>query len=212
MKSVRIIALKKDRKRILEHLQNSSLVQVKHNENPAEGFSRLDTASQLQQFERNTALMAQAVKILDKVAPEKKGLLASFRGKREIEPEDIGKLASASPKIIGICNKIVELEKQRADTAAERVRLRTLTAQLEPWKALDIPMNTPDTECTAVFIGTFPRMFDEVSLSEALAADEKLVFNYEIFFSSSVLTCAVIYVPKTQREQAENLLRTLGSR
>ncbi len=210
MKSVRIIALKKDRKRILEHLQNSSLVQVKHNENPAEGFSRLDTASQLQQFERNTALMAQAVKILDKVAPEKKGLLASFRGKREIEPEDIGKLASASPKIIGICNKIVELEKQRADTAAERVRLRTLTAQLEPWKALDIPMNTPDTECTAVFIGTFPRMFDEVSLSEALAADEKLVFNYEIFFSSASLSCVVIYVSKTQKEAAENLLRTLG--
>ncbi len=202
--------MKKDRKRILEHLQNSSLVQIRHNELPEEGFSRSDTAAQLQQFDRNTGLMKQALKILDKTVPEKKGLLASFKGRREIEPEDIGKIASASPKVVGICNKIIDLEKQRADTAAERIRLKTLLAQLEPWKSLDIPLNTSDTATTAVFIGTFPKMFDDVSLSEALAQDEDLVFNYEIFFSSSVLTCAVIYVPKTQREQAENILRTLG--
>ena len=210
MKTVRIIALKKDRKRILEHLQNSSLVQVRHNDIPEKGFSRSDTAAQLQQFDRNTGLIKQALKILDKTVPEKKGLLASFKGRREIEPEDIGKIASASPKVIGICNKIIDLEKQRADTAAERIRLKTLLAQLEPWKSLDIPLNTSDTATTAVFIGTFPRMYDDVSLSEALAQDDELIFNYEIFFSSSVLTCAVIYVPKTQREQAENLLRTLG--
>ncbi len=210
MKSVRIVALKKDRKRILEHLQNSSLVQVKHNDVPQEGFSRIDTASQLQQFERNTALMAQAIKILNNVAPEKKGLLASLKGRREVDPEDIGKIAAASPKIIGMCNKIVDLEKQRADIAAERVRIRTLIAQLEPWKDLDIPLNTPDTATTAVYIGTFPRMFDDVTLSEALAADEELIFDYEIFFSSASLSCCVIYVPKAQKEKAENLLRTLG--
>ena len=32
----------------------------------------------------------------------------------------------------------------------------------------------------------------------------------EIFFSSVNLTCAVIYVPKAQKEKAENVLRTLG--
>ena len=148
MKTVRIIALKKDRKRILEHLQNSSLVQVRHNDIPEKGFSRSDTAAQLQQFDRNTGLMKQALKILDKTVPEKKGLLASFKGRREIEPEDIGKIASASPKVIGICNKIIDLEKQRADTAAERIRLKTLLAQLEPWKSLDIPLNTSDTATT----------------------------------------------------------------
>lgn len=211
MKSVRIIALKKDRKRILEHLQNSSLVQVKHNEHPEDGFSRTDTVSQLQQFERNGQLMTQAQKILDKISPEKKSLLDSFKGKREIEPEDIGNIASGSPKVIGICSKICDLEKQRADLAAERVRLKTLMAQLEPWSSLDIPMNTPDTVSTAVFIGTFPKMYDDAMLSQALAAEESdLLFEYEIFYQSSNLTCAVIYVPKVQKEKAENVLRTLG--
>ncbi len=211
MKRVRIIALNTDRKRILEHLQNSSLVEIQHIEQPEEGYSRIDTASQLQQFERNSQLMTQASKILDKVSPEKKSLLDAFRGKREVEPEDIGKIAAGSPKVIGICGKICDLEKQRADYAAERVRIRTLMAQLEPWSGLDIPMNTADTASTAVFIGTFPKMFDDITLSEALAQeDETLIFDHEIFFSSVNLTCAVIYAPKTQKEQAENVLRTLG--
>lgn len=210
MKAVRIIALKEDRKRILEHLQNSSLVEIKHNEVPKSGFSRVDTASQIQKFDRNDQLMTQAMKILDKVSPEKKSLLSSFRGKREVEPEDIGSIASGSPKVIGICNKICELEKQKADYSAERIRIKTMCAQLEPWAALDIPMNTPDTASTAVLIGTFPRMLDDVSLSETLAQEEDLVFEYEIIFSGSNLTCAVIYVPKAQKEKAENVLRTIG--
>lgn len=210
MKSVRIIALKEDRKRILEHLQNSSLIQVRHNEISEDGFGRVDTSPQLQQFDRNEQLMTQALKILDKVSPEKKSLLDSFKGKKEVEPEHIGSIAAASPKIVGICKKICDLEKQKADLSAERVRLKTQTVQLEPWRTLDIPMNTPDTASTAVLIGTFPKMFDDVTLAEALAQEEDLVFEYEIFFSSANLTCAVIFVPKVQKEKAENILRTLG--
>ena len=122
MKSVRIIALKKDRKRILEHLQNSSLVEVKHNEVPHEGFERVDTASQLQRFERNNQLLTQALKILDKISPEKKSMLDSFKGKREIEPEDLGSIAAGSPRVISICSKICDLEKQKSDYMAERIR------------------------------------------------------------------------------------------
>ena len=162
MKSVRIIALKEDRKRILEHLQNSSLIQVRHNEISEDGFGRVDTSPQLQQFDRNEQLMTQALKILDKVSPEKKSLLDSFKGKKEVEPEHIGSIAAASPKIVGICKKICDLEKQKADLSAERVRLKTQTVQLEPWRTLDIPMNTPDTASTAVLIGTFPKMRSDI--------------------------------------------------
>ena len=107
MKSVRIIALRKDRKRLLEHLQDSALMQVTSTEQAAEGFRRSDKSSQLRQFERNAELTAQALKILDREAPEKKGLLDSLRGRREIDPDEIGNIAANSAKIIGICNKIV---------------------------------------------------------------------------------------------------------
>ena len=79
-------------------------------------FERIDTASQLQRFERNNQLLIQAMKILDKVSPEKKSMLDSFKGKREIEPEDLGSIEAGSPKVISICSKICELEKQKAES------------------------------------------------------------------------------------------------
>lgn len=211
MRSVRIIALKKDRKRILEHLQDSALVQVKHIEEPVPGFIRKDTSAQLRQFERNSELTEQALKVLGSLSPEKKGLLSGFKGRKEIDPDEIGRIASDSAKIIGICQKLVRLDKQRADYAAEQVRIRTSLAQLEPWKKLDIPLNTKDTAAAAVFIGTLPRLYDNKSLSEALASEcPELIFEYEILYSSASMTCLVLFAPKKQREDAERTLRSLG--
>ncbi len=211
MKSVRIIALRKDRKRLLEHLQNSALVEVTSEETAQEGFVRTDTSAQLKQFERNAELTEQALRILDREAPEKKSLLDSLRGRREIDPDEIGEIAANSAKITGICKKIVKLDHQMADNAAERVRIRTQIAQLEPWKKLDIPLNTPDTASVAVLIGTFPRGYSTQELSVAVAeASPDLIFEFEIFYSSSNLTSAVIYSPKKQKEQCQAALRTLG--
>ena len=85
MKTVRIIALRQDRKRLLEHLQDNGLVQLTKSENSREGFRRVDVSSQMQVFERNVELTEQALKILDNIRPEKAGMLASFKGRREIE-------------------------------------------------------------------------------------------------------------------------------
>ena len=120
---------------MLEHLQDSALIHVKKSsDKAAEGFERLDTSAQLKQFERNAELTEQALKILSKIAPEKKGMLDSFRGRKEIDPDEIGRIAADSAKVIGICQKIVKLDKQRTDYAAEQVRIKTSLAQLEPWK------------------------------------------------------------------------------
>ena len=67
MKSVRIIALRQDRKRLLEHLQDSALIQIRKSEKSRDGFSRVDLSSQEQVFERNVALSEQALKILETV-------------------------------------------------------------------------------------------------------------------------------------------------
>ncbi len=211
MKAVRIIALKKDRKRLLEHLQDSALVMVQKGRKEEDGFTRMDTSAQIKQFERNAELTEQALKILNKVEPEKKGMLASFKGRKEIDPDEIGRIASDSAKVIGICQKICKLDKQRADYAAEQVRIRTSLAQLEPWKKLDIPLNTKDTATTAVLIGSLPRLYDDKTLSEALAAEcPELVFEFEILYSSSNLTCLTLFAPKKQRDDAEKALRTIG--
>ncbi len=211
MNTVKIIALKRDRKRLLEHLQDSSLVHIRHKEEVEEGFERTDTSAQLNQFDRNILLTEQALKILDRTSPDKKGILGAFKGSKEVDPDYVGRLSASSAKIIGICQKILDLDKQRVDIAAERIRIKAASAQLEPWSDLDIPMNTPDSAASAVFIGSFPSYYDDTSLSETLAEEAPdLVFEYELLYSSSNQTCAVICTPLSQKEEAENVLRSMG--
>ncbi|MEE3474852.1 MAG: hypothetical protein VZQ79_05885, partial [Ruminococcus sp.] len=59
MKTVRIVALRQDRKRLLEHLQDSALVQIKRVEKSRSGFERVDMSRPMQVFERNVTLTEQ---------------------------------------------------------------------------------------------------------------------------------------------------------
>ena len=163
MKKVRIIALREDRKRLLEHIQDSSLIQVTKVEKSPKGFSKIDVTPQMQNFERSAALCENALAVLDEYAREKKGLLSSFEGRREIDPDEIGVIASNSGSVIEICRKITELNKTIADNNAEQVRIKTSLSQLEVWQNLDIPIDTHNTSSTAVFIGTLPGTYDESS-------------------------------------------------
>ena len=172
---------------------------------------RADTSAQLKQFEKNAETTEKALKILGNVAPEKKGLLESFKGRREIDADEIGDIAVQAAKIIGICGKICRIDDQITDNIAEQARIRTLTAQLEPWKKLDIPLNTGDTASTAVFIGTLPKQYDEQLLSEVLAEKcPELIFELEVVYSSSNMTSIVVFTPKSQKEKAELVLRSIG--
>lgn len=211
MKSVQIIALRQDRKRLLEHLQDSELMQIEKTETCKKGYGKIDMTSQIQIFERNVNLSENALKILDRYSPEKKSILSAFSGRREIDPDEIGVIASHAGEVIDVCNRICELNKKIADNEAERIRIKTALAQLEPWKNLDIPINTQDTKTTAVFIGTIQKEYNEVSLSKALAGiAPKLDFDIEIEFAGEGLTCLVLFAPVAQRELAESTLRDIG--
>ena len=211
MKTVRIVALREDRKRLLEHLQDSELIQVRKHKDDIDGFSMVDMTSQMQIFERNVTLTEQALKVLDDYSREKSGLLSSFKGRREIDPDEIGVIASKSTEVMRVCNNINELNKKIIDNNAEKVRINTSLNQLEVWKDLDIPLNTKDTDSTAVFIGTLPRVYTENELTETIAAENpKLEFEFEIEYAAENLTCIVLFAPISQKAMAEDALRTLG--
>ena len=211
MKTVRIIALRQDRKRLLEHLQDSSLVQITKSESSREGFKRVNVSAQMQVFERNVDLTEQALKILDNAKPEKAGMLASFKGRRAIDPDEIGEIAANAKEVIEACSRITELDKECSDNAAEQIRIKTQLAQLESWQKLDIPLNTTGTKSTAVFIGSLPEQFTEQRLKEALAAENpKLEFEFEIQHSEPGFTNVVVFAPQSQKAMAEEALRALG--
>ena len=76
MKRVMICALKKDRKKILETLQRRGVMEITGGMED-EVFHHQDTGNAQSLFTKNSELAGQALKILDKHAPESKSLLSS---------------------------------------------------------------------------------------------------------------------------------------
>ena len=171
MKTVRIVALRSDRKRLLEHLQDSALMQIKKADGSRGGFEHVDMSRHMQVFERNVTLTEQALKILDGVSPEKGGMLSSFKGRRQIDPDEIGAIAAGSGDVISVCSRIVELDKKRADNIAEQTRIATQLVQLEAWQKLDIPLKATGTRSTGICVGSFPEEYTEAALKETIAAE-----------------------------------------
>ena len=86
MEEVRIIALKKDRKRILEHLQNSGLVQIKKYNGFDKNISKTDLTSQMKIFSKNSQLAEQALKFLTRFPQKKIIYLIRLRGAKKLTP------------------------------------------------------------------------------------------------------------------------------
>lgn len=211
MEEVRIIALKKDRKRILEHLQNSGLVQIKKYNGFDKNISKTDLTSQMKIFSKNSQLAEQALKILDEVSPEKNNLFDSLKGRKEVDPDIVGDIASSAGKVIADCSRIVELNKIRKDNSGEQVKIATEKDRLHVWKNLDIPLDTADTKSTAVFIGTLPDEYNESALKRAITTkNPKLEFEFEIEYVGEHITCVAIFTPISQKAMAIDILRTLG--
>ena len=78
MQKINLCAMKKNRKRILEAVQAMGVVEVSSWQDEMEGFQKMDTSAQKSQFEKTAATIEQALEILEKYAPEKKGMLASL--------------------------------------------------------------------------------------------------------------------------------------
>ena len=82
MKRIRLLALRKDRKPLMEKLQRLGAVEIEAEEQPPDGFDRLDMDAQAQGFERSAQTARQALDYLKERLPEKQGLLAGGLGGR----------------------------------------------------------------------------------------------------------------------------------
>lgn len=113
MKSVRIIAPRQDRKRLLEHLQDSGLVQIEKTETCRKGFGKIDMTSQIQIFERNVTLSENALKILDSNSPERKVCFPHFADggrlipmKSELSHQMQAKLLMCATEFVSLTNRL----------------------------------------------------------------------------------------------------------
>jgi len=212
MKRIHVYALKSNRKKILEMLQRRGAVEVDPPETAGELFSKTDTASARQTFEKNVQLIQNAVAVLDSYAPPVKGMLSMLEGRRAITQRQYEQTAEAAPEAVKKAGRIAALGKKVTDEEAEILRLEAQISALEPWLGLDISMRTRGTGSTAVFIGSFPEEVAEAELKDRLARSLPDVSSIEaeVVSAQPQQTCVFVVCHSKYTVEVEGALRGMG--
>ncbi len=212
MKRVHIYALKSNRKKILEMLQRRGAVEVDSPKAAGELFSKTDTASARQTFEKNVQLIANAVSVLDAYAPPQKGMLAMLEGRTAISKKQYEQTAQAAPEVVKKASRLAALGKKIGDEEAEVLRLEAQIEALQPWLGLDISMRTKGTGSTAVYIGSFPEEMTAGDLKQRLAQalPQVSAIEAEVVSSQPQQACVFVMCHVKHATEVEGALRGMG--
>lgn len=212
MKRIRICALKKDRKPVLELLQRRGAVEVDAAIPEDSVFSHADTSANRSVFHKNITAAAAALEILDQYAPEQKSLFASLEGRKLKSDKDYAAFAQKYDGVMESVYRITALDRSVAENKAEIIKLESQLESLQPWLGLDLSMRFQGTGQTRAFIGTLPGGMDLESILAQLAGQNPSLppVQVELISSSQNQTCIFAVCHKDGAAQVEEALRSIG--
>ena len=212
MQRINICALKKNRKAILERLQELGAMEIDIQLEDDNLGEKQDVASSRALFERRAQTADQALAILNIYVPEKKGMLDSLAGKPLVEKELFEKAAENQDQYMATASRIVTLDKQIAESKAAVLKVQNQVEALAPWLSLTVPVSYTGTQTTAVLIGTMPNPQDQQSILNLLAGavpDVEAV-DVELISTDKDFTYLAVICMKQDAGKVEEVLRTGG--
>ncbi len=212
MQRINICALKKNRKAILERLQELGAMEIDIQLEDDSLGEKQDVASSRALFERRAQTADQALAILNIYVPEKKGMLDSLAGKPLVEKELFEKAAENQDQYMATASRIVTLDKQIAESKAAVLKVQNQVEALAPWLSLTVPVSYTGTQKTAVLIGTMPNPQDQQSILNLLAGavpDVEAV-DVELISTDKDFTYLAVICMKQDAGKVEEVLRTGG--
>ncbi len=212
MQRINICALKKNRKAILERLQELGAMEIDIQLEDDSLCEKQDVAGSRALFERRAQTADQALAILNVYAPEKKGMLDSLAGKPLVEKELFEKAAENQDQYMATASRIVTLDKQIAESKAAVLKIQNQVEALAPWLSLTVPVSYTGTRKTAVLIGTMPNPQDQQSVLNLLASavpDVEAV-DVELISTDKDFTYLAVICMKQDAGKVEETLRTGG--
>ena len=212
MQRINICALKKNRKAILERLQELGAMEIDIQLEDDNLGEKQDVASSRALFERRAQTADQALVILNTYVPEKKGMLDSLAGKPLVEKELFEKAAENQDQYMATASRIVTLDKQIAESKAAVLKVQNQVEALAPWLSLTVPVSYTGTQKTAVLIGTMPNPQNQQSILNLLAGavpDVEAV-DVELISTDKDFTYLAVICMKQDAGKVEEVLRTGG--
>lgn len=207
MQRIYIYALKKDRKPVLEKLQQFGVIEVNDIIPEDDIFHKMDVSQTRLGFEKNITAAREAVEIIERYVSEKKSLLASFTGKKAVSMEEYQAFRDRYKQTVETANKILSYDKKIAELKAEIMRLQTQSEILVPWTGLDIPLNFSGTKNTRAYIGSLPKEWSLEDIYAGLA--DYMPVNVEIISSAKEQTCIFVLCHKSNADGVYEALRKM---
>ena len=212
MQRINVYALLKYCKDILEDLQRRGVVEIENVDIEDSVFYKDDTSAFQAQYNGIANTAKQAREILAKYAPQKKGLLDSFKGRKQLTRTEYNKLADDAPDILRAAYDILSYQKNIEQNEAEKIKYQQQLEMIRPWLALDVPMTFSGTATTKAFIGKFapPKSSEQITtqLAEYLTGDE--AFDIETVYSDNNQSCVFVLTANKDSEAVGDALRRIG--
>ncbi len=212
MQRMNLVALKQNRKAILERLQELGGMQIDVTDQDLEGTSLEDVSTQRSTFEKWSGSADQAIDILERYAPEQTSLLSMFDGKPLVDRTEYDETVRNQEQYVEEADKIIDLDKQITEANATIQKLENQIEALVPWENLGVPMNTTGTRLTTVLFGTLPDLITEEDVLTALKTHEPAVdaADVQILSDEKSTTYLSVVVLNQDADAAEEALRELG--
>ena len=212
MQRIYIYALIKYCKDILETLQRRGVVEIENMELEDSVFFKEDTSPLQAQYQRSAATAGEALDILSHYAPQKKGLLSSFKGRERLSADDYNRMVDNTQDTLRIAYDIISYQKNIDMNEAEKVKYEAQLEAIKPWLSLDVPMNFTGTATTTAFIGKFSETKSSTDIMTQLAEliPEVEGIDVEIISCDENQTCVFILAMKQDADQVSDALRRIG--
>ena len=209
MKSVCIVAMKSDKKRLMGHLQKLGLLEIS-DQSPSDGFEKSESISERTQMESMLSQTLEARETLKKTAGIKSGLLSSLNGRRELTIPEYYENTEKLKETAAVCSDINSLSSQISQCKSEIARLSVALDEMQPYSSLGIPTGLRQTASCAVFIGSVKGQYDSDLLKSALSESFDSPFYCESVSVSAMQSCIFAVCLKADKQRFQSALSALG--
>ena len=196
MKRLRLMILRSKKEALLQELTKRGCVQLTELDEEARELLR-PAGSELMALKSEQAAYEKALALLERYAPAKSSLLSA---KPELPENSF--LEKEGEESLALARKIAEADERIRHIAAEESRRRGVIESLQPWLALDLPLETAGTERAALVFGTLPLKGGlapaEQALAEAVEEAELFPVSQDKKEQYVLLLCTKEYLPAAQ--------------
>lgn len=210
MQRVSICAVKKNRKEILERLQNLGVMEINVFED--EELEKMDTFDARQRFEKRVVLVEHAIEILGEYAPAKTSLFDGLKGKEDISKKNYETIISTREEILKSAKEITLTHKEIEELKASQVKIENQIEGLIPWLSLDVPMTYKGTDKTELLIGTMDNEMTPEGIYSAIYEqfDKEPAVDVTIINKDKDASYVSVITLKEDAQKVEEALRLAG--